>query len=51
MILADAYPWLKALHVACALLFVGGVVAGSLLLVARREGAERVVPIALVLRR
>jgi uncharacterized membrane protein len=27
MTLSDAYPWLKALHVASALLFVGGLVA------------------------
>jgi uncharacterized membrane protein len=51
MILVDAYPWLKALHVACALLFVGGVVASSLLFTAGRAAAERVVPIALVLKR
>lgn len=47
MIPADAYPWLKALHVACALLFVGGVVASSLLLATGRAAGARV---ALLLR-
>ncbi|KMO38411.1 hypothetical protein VQ02_11815 [Methylobacterium variabile] len=51
MTLADAYPWLKALHVACALLFVGGVVAGGLLLAAGRAAADRIAPLAPVLRR
>ncbi|MCX4198999.1 CopD family protein [Methylobacterium organophilum] len=53
MILADAYPWLKALHVACALLFVGGVVASGLLLAAGHAAtdADRITPVAMVLRR
>ncbi|MGY6283960.1 CopD family protein [Methylorubrum extorquens] len=45
MIPIDAYTWLKALHVACALLFVGGVVASSLVLVAGREARARVAPV------
>ena len=51
MISVDAYPWLKALHVACALLFVGGVVASSLLLAAKGSEGDRVATLALVLRR
>ena len=34
MILAEAYPWLKALHVASALVFVGGVIGVSIFLAA-----------------
>ncbi|ACS38224.1 CopD family protein [Methylorubrum extorquens] len=45
MIPIDAYTWLKALHVACALLFVGGVVASSLVLAAGREARARVAPV------
>lgn len=48
---ADAYPWLKAAHVACALLFVGGIVAGGLLLAAGRAMANQGAPFATVLRR
>ncbi|WP_407529003.1 CopD family protein [Methylobacterium oryzisoli] len=48
---ADAYPWLKALHVACALLFVGGLVASSLILVAGRGAADRTAALTLILRR
>lgn len=51
MIPMDAYPWLKALHVACVLLFIGGVVASSLLLAAGRAAAEQVASLAPVLRR
>jgi uncharacterized membrane protein len=50
MIPADAYPWLKALHVACALLFVSGVVASSLLLAAGRVVGDQVALLATVLR-
>ncbi|WCS23699.1 CopD family protein [Methylobacterium sp. NMS14P] len=52
MTLADAYPWFKALHVACALLFVGGVVASGLLLAAGRTATDldRITPVAMVLR-
>jgi uncharacterized membrane protein len=48
---ADAYPWLKAAHVACALLFVGGVVAGGLLLAAERATTDQGAAFATVLRR
>ena len=34
MTLGEAYPWLKAFHVAAALTFVGGVLAVSVLLAA-----------------
>ena len=51
MIPADAYPWLKALHVACALLFVGGVVASSFLLAARSTAGDGVATLGLILRR
>ncbi|MGA4555404.1 CopD family protein [Methylorubrum aminovorans] len=51
MTLTDTYPWLKALHVACALLFVGGVVGVSLVLAAARGNPERVAPLATALRR
>ena len=51
MTVADTYPWLKAAHVACALLFVGGIVAGGLLLAAGRAMAHQGTPFATVLRR
>ncbi|GJD52751.1 hypothetical protein OPKNFCMD_5518 [Methylobacterium crusticola] len=51
MTAVDAYPWLKALHVACALLFVGGVVANGLLLAAGRAAPDRVAPLAAALLR
>ncbi|MBB2961465.1 CopD family protein [Methylobacterium sp. R2-1] len=51
MTVADAYPWLKAAHVACALLFVGGIVAGGLLLAGGRAMADQGAPLATVLRR
>lgn len=51
MTVADAYPWLKAAHVACALLFVGGIVAGGLLLAAGRAMTDQGAPFATVLRR
>lgn len=51
MIVADAYPWLKAAHVACTLLFVGGIVAGGLLLAAGRTMANQATAFATVLRR
>lgn len=34
----DLYPWLKALHVASAMIFVGGVLAVSAFLRTRRQG-------------
>lgn len=51
MTIADAYPWLKAAHVACALLFVGGIVAGGLLLAAGPAMADQGAAFATVLRR
>ncbi len=40
MSVADLYPWLKALHVAAALIFVGGVFAAAVFLAAAaREAA------------
>jgi putative membrane protein len=48
---ADAYPWLKAAHVACVLLFVGGVVAGGLLLAAGRATTDQGAAFGTVLRR
>ena len=51
MTLADAYPWVKALHVACALLFVGGVVANHLLLEAGHAPTDRIAALTLSLRR
>ncbi|WP_414448034.1 CopD family protein [Burkholderia sp. 22PA0099] len=39
MTLAMLYPWLKALHVAAALMFVGGVSAGALCLSAAPHAA------------
>ncbi len=44
MIPANAYLWLKALHVACVLLFVSGLLASSLLLAAGRAAGARVAP-------
>ena len=40
------YPWLKALHVAAALAFVGGVLAGSVFLRALPEGDPSIAPMA-----
>lgn len=51
MTLADAYPWLKAAHVACALLFVGGVVANNMILLAGRATTDWSVPLTQALRR
>ncbi len=51
MSLAEAYPWLKALHVAAALAFVGGVLAVSLFLAAVPAGEAAVAPIARGVRR
>ena len=36
---ADIYPWLKALHVAAALIFVGGVLSVSVFLHASKDAA------------
>jgi protoporphyrinogen IX oxidase len=44
--LAEVYPWLKALHVAAALTFVGGVLSVSVLLAAAGADAATVAPIA-----
>ena len=38
MSLAEIYPWIKALHVAAALAFVGGMLAVSIFLAAVTEG-------------
>ena len=38
MSVAELYPWLKALHVASALTFVGGVLAAAVFLAAASEG-------------
>ena len=48
---ADAYPWLKALHVVAALAFVGGVLAVSVLLRALPADAAGAAPIARGVRR
>lgn len=42
MTIADVYPWLKALHVTCALLFAGGVIANNLVLVAGHAATDRI---------
>lgn len=51
MSLAEIYPWLKALHVAAALAFVGGVLAVSAFLAAAPADAAAVAPIARGVRR
>ena len=51
MSLADVYPWLKALHVAAALAFVGGVLAVSVLLQALPTDGSGSAPVARVVRR
>ena len=51
MNLAELYPWLKALHVAAALAFVGGVLAVSVFLAAVPLGATSATPIARGVRR
>jgi uncharacterized membrane protein len=40
MTLSDAYPWLEGLHVACALLFVGGLVAETAFMATLPTAAE-----------
>lgn len=40
MSLAEYYPWLKALHVASALVFVGGVFAAAVFLAAAAQEAD-----------
>ena len=50
MNLADTYPWLKALHVAAALAFVGGVLAVSVLLQALPADSAGSAPVARVVR-
>jgi len=39
MTLLDAYPWLKGLHVAAAILFVGGVLAETIFLAVHCQAA------------
>ncbi|MBX9934886.1 MAG: CopD family protein [Methylobacterium sp.] len=51
MTLADAYPWLKALHVACALLFVGGLVANCLILDAAPAAPASTAPLLVRVKR
>lgn len=51
MSLAELYPWLKALHVAAALAFVGGVLAVSVFLAAAPADATSIAPIARGVRR
>lgn len=51
MNMALLYPWIKALHVLSALLFVGGVMAVSAFLWSAREGHADVSSIAANLRR
>ena len=51
MSLAEAYPWLKAFHVATALAFVGGVLAVSVFLAAARAAPGAVGGVARVVRR
>lgn len=51
MSLADVYPWLKALHVAAALAFVGGVLAVSVLLQALPADGAGSAPVARAVRR
>lgn len=51
MSLDALYPWLKALHVAAALAFVGGVLAVSVFLRAASDGGELAAPIARRVRR
>jgi hypothetical protein len=40
MTLADAYPWLEALHVGSAILFVGGLIAETAFMAALPMGEE-----------
>ena len=48
---ADLYPWLKALHVATALAFVGGVLVVSVFLAAVSEGDAAAASMARGIRR
>lgn len=48
---ADSYPWLKALHVAAALAFVGGVLTVSVLLRSLPAGGAGAAPVARLVRR
>ncbi|MGF3021260.1 CopD family protein [Methylobacterium aquaticum] len=47
----ETYPWLKALHVASAFLFIAGLVANGLILLAGRAAADRIAPLAPILGR
>jgi uncharacterized membrane protein len=51
MSLAEFYPWLKALHVASAVVFAGGVLAVSVFLAAVPANAESSSSIARAVRR
>ncbi len=51
MSLAEFYPWLKALHVAVALAFVGGVLSVSVFLAAVPEGEPGAASMARSIRR
>lgn len=51
MSVAEAYPWLKALHVAAALAFTGGVLAVSMLLAAVPTGDAGAASVARGIRR
>ncbi len=51
MSLLDLYPWLKALHVASALMFVGGVLAVAVFLRANTAEGASLIATARVVRR
>ena len=51
MNLAELYPWLKALHVASALIFVGGVFSLSMFLAAASAEPATHAPLARAIRR
>lgn len=51
MSFVELYPWLKALHVAAALIFVGGVLTVSVFLAAASTDASSFATIALGVRR
>lgn len=48
---AVLYPWVKALHVACAMLFVTGLVSAALVLLFARRQADGAASCALAFRR
>ncbi|SNT32195.1 Uncharacterized membrane protein [Tardiphaga sp. OK246] len=41
--MSDLYPWIKAIHVAAALLFVGGLLASSMVLLSLKAAPERAI--------